>query len=124
MGFALKQYVLEETSCCVCATRFAVDGIIMANRRANAGSIYCPNGHSIGWSASEADRLRKELSEERQKSSMRQASLEAAERGRKQAEQKVKRITVRVDSGVCPHCNRTFKQLVGHMKCKHSKEPA
>ena len=28
--------------------------------------------------------------------------------------------TRRVNAGVCIHCNRTFKQLAAHMKCKHS----
>lgn len=31
-----------------------------------------------------------------------------------------KRMETRVAAGVCPHCNRTFKQLAAHMKCKHS----
>ena len=35
------------------------------------------------------------------------------------AKSQAKKMLQRVHAGVCPHCNRTFKQLAQHMKDKH-----
>jgi hypothetical protein len=130
MGYALKKIVLEETTCCVCATVFAVDETIMANRRFHAGNIHCPNGHSIGWSESEADKVRKqlahkqkELEAEQQRVQMERSMRIDAENARARADKELKRVKKRVNAGMCPHCNRTFSQLARHMKCKHADEP-
>lgn len=120
MGFALlKAAELEETTCCVCATRFAVDVIIMENRRKNAGSIHCPNGHSIGWHETDADRLRKELAAEKQKSAMEASTRRMVEEALEKERREAKRLKKRNDAGVCSCCNRTFQNLARHMNTKH-----
>lgn len=120
MGYALRvEFLMEDTECCVCATRFGVDKVIMDNRRKNAGNIYCPNGHCIGWKDSDADRLRKQLEEEQSRVRLERSMRLTAEQQLVAAKKDAKRIIARLSAGVCPHCNRTFKQLAAHMKCKH-----
>jgi len=47
-----------------------------------------------------------------------------ADRDHKEAQRRAEkaaktRIKNRIGNGVCPCCNRTFKDLASHMKCKH-----
>lgn len=90
-------------------------------------SWYCPNGHSATYiGMSEEDKLRARL----QRESDRAARL-AAERDQLKASERAQRAAAtrarnqrdkerkRVGNGVCPCCNRTFKQLAAHMKAKH-----
>jgi hypothetical protein len=127
MGYALQVALeLEDTVCCVCGTRFAVDATIMHHRRQNAGDIYCPNGHCIGWKETEADKVRKqlaakekELEAERQRVGMERSMRYEAEAAKNKAEMAFKRQTRRINKGVCPHCQRTFQQLARHIACKH-----
>lgn len=41
---------LEATSCCLCGIQFGVPPYFIANARKNRGTLYCPNGHALGWS--------------------------------------------------------------------------
>lgn len=110
---------LEVTECCVCTVRFAVPDTLMAHRRRHAGSIYCPNGHCIGWSESDADKLRKQL-EEKQRELTASKSAEMALRMKcESVEKEMARHKKRSAAGVCPCCTRTFQQLARHMKQKH-----
>ena len=115
--------LLEQTSCCVCGTRFAVDKVIMENRRNRAGSIYCPNGHCIGWKESAADRVRKELTAQLEAERRKRESAERGEsfaiNAKNAAERKHKQLEKRVKNGVCPCCHRSFLNVHRHIKTKH-----
>lgn len=94
---------------------------------------YCPNGHVIQWAKSEADLVRDELAQERHLRQRAEQNVaywqddarearERAERERRRAngyKGHATRITKRAKAGVCPCCNRTFKQLAAHMANKH-----
>lgn len=134
MGYALHDatgYTAE--TCCNCGIQFCITTALYNKRRSDQGTFYCPNGHGQHYSGrteveKERDRLKAELQRE-------QAARESAERSRKWAESRAKganiaagkakakanRLMARVHAGVCPDCNRTFKQLAAHMKSKHGK---
>jgi crotonobetainyl-CoA:carnitine CoA-transferase CaiB-like acyl-CoA transferase len=90
-------------------------------------SVYCPLGHThVPAGESEAEKLRRQLkwAQDRRNAErdLRQhterqliAQRAAATRARNQRD----RIQQRAAAGVCPCCNRTFKQLARHMKAKH-----
>ena len=123
----------EGTECCACGIEFSVPGPWLAARRRDGKSFFCPNGHSLSFGASEADRLRTELSRAKQEQErLAQAARQAeavADRERERAakaERATARIRKRVQGGACPDCNRTFADLRRHMHTKHAgkAEPA
>lgn len=79
-----------------------------------------------GFSESELDRVRKQLESERARAAQLSSSLQSVreERDRHWTERKklqtrTRNLKLRVKHGVCPCCQRTFKQLATHMKAKH-----
>lgn len=114
-----KTTELEITTCCVCGVRFAVPEIIMAERRQSAGSIYCPNGHRVGWSESEADKLRKQLNETAAKLTASKCETATERTARENAEKELRRHKTRAKNGVCPCCKRSFQNLRRHIAAKH-----
>lgn len=91
--------------------------------------IWCPLGHElVTLGKTEADRLRDELTREKQRVEQARADAEF-QRARKNmayrqvAAQKgqVTKIKNRIAKGVCPSCNRTFSDLARHMGSKHPR---
>jgi uncharacterized Zn finger protein (UPF0148 family) len=132
----LSGHGFVSESCYACGVPFCITTEMYHQRLRDKKSFYCPNGHSqayIGQTEVEKERdaLRAQLQRE-------QSARESAERSRKWAEKqarganvaagmakaKVRRVMERVHAGVCPHCNRTFKQLAAHMKSKHAEQLA
>jgi hypothetical protein len=106
---------------------FGIPADYQTRRRNDHASFYCPSGHAQSYQGkSEAEQLRAQLAEK-------DAAIEAERRSRKWAEDRAKganisagmaraahrRLSDRVSHGVCPCCQRTFKQLAAHMKAKH-----
>lgn len=85
-------------------------------------TIYCPNGH--GWSylgdhsALSRERAARRRAEEAL--SYTQDLLNAEKRGHAATKGQLTKVTQRVRAGVCPECNRTFKQLARHVRAKHA----
>lgn len=107
---------LELIECATCGVHFGITPHLQKNRRADKEGFCCPNGHINVYRQSEADRLRLELKRKEQ-----ELADKAIEKIRVQAElDKANRQLKRVSRGVCPCCNRTFKNLSSHMKTKHA----
>lgn len=115
------------TVCCACGTPFMMSDNLHDARREDHRTFHCPNGHPQHFPGkTEADRLRAELEAERKKTERERQRREWAEQ-REQAEKRshaatkgaVTKIRKRVANGVCPCCNRTFKNLARHMQTKH-----
>lgn len=111
---------------CWCGIRHAVPEELenFQQRQHNDGesvtSIYCPLGHSyVPSGKGEAQRLREKLKREEERNARlisENDQLEASRRAQKAA---TTRARQRAKNGVCPCCNRTFKQLARHMKSQH-----
>lgn len=115
----------ESCECYSCGVLFASN--ILPRRREDGGTFYCPNGHGQSYTESEADKLRKQLTDEKLKREQAERDMEwarvaerKADAARAKVEKKLRLQTRRIEAGVCPHCQRTFKQLAAHMKCKHA----
>lgn len=120
--------ILVVKSCCTCGMRFAVPESFDRNNKKHGKSWSCPSGHSLVYRETAADELRRDLQWERESHERtRRCEQAASERAdkvtRKLTATKgvITRIKRRVGSGVCPCCNRTFKQLAAHMKRLHPK---
>ena len=111
----MKETITIKTygvKCCSCGIMFWVADDFDDRLRESKKTFYCPNGHPQSYTTSEADKLRKQLEEEKRKASQVQFELIAAER-------KVKRLEKRAKNGICPCCHRQFVQMTRHMKSQH-----
>ncbi len=111
---------LKTLACAHCGLQFAVTSDFMRCRREDHESFYCPTGHSnIYTGENKAEKLERQLKFE--KTRREQAEQEAEKQKKISSAQKAEntRLKNRVKHGVCPCCNRTFKQLARHMKNKH-----
>lgn len=120
--------------CCLCHTGFAVEQGLYTARKNDRRSFWCPNGHEQHFTgrtaeqeeiarlkrerdAAQAEALRQKNAREWAESRAKGANIAA---GKAKAAQR--RLVHRVECGVCPHCQRTFKQLAAHMKAKHGSK--
>ena len=82
--------------------------------------IYCPLGHSYIISGEgDAERLRRVLAAERERAGRLAAERDQAQASARAQKGAATRARKRAAAGVCPCCNRTFKQLARHMKSQH-----
>lgn len=122
MGYALRRDLdMTEMNCGTCGIDFMVPERWREERKKTGEGWYCPNGHCRVYKETRLQEVERELKQERQRSAMEAASRRSEEQGRLRAERELKRITKRVNAGVCPCCNRTFQNLARHMKTKHSE---
>ena len=119
---------LVQMICGECGIVFAVPDYFQQERLKTGKGWYCPNGHGRVYKESETDRLRKLLEQANKKNTdllertrMAEDAKKAAvmREGKERAEKK--RLLTRTHGGVCPHCNRTFRQLARHMETKHKE---
>jgi hypothetical protein len=114
---------LEVIECTACGVTYGLTSHYQQHRRDDHKSWYCPNGHRQHYpQQSEAERLKDQLARERAQADQLKAARDGQARaaGRYRAERD--RLRTRAQAGVCPCCNRTFKQLARHMKAKHPEQ--
>lgn len=133
-GETFAGYSDLTTMCCPdCGILYALPARLIAHaaERGNREHVwFCPNGHELGYNdppgEPEADRLKRQLEAERARRARTQAQLDQTNSeliGQKARGTRFKnerdRLKQRATNGVCPCCNRTFKQLARHMASQH-----
>lgn len=114
---------LKEIECGTCGVIHAIPETMFDTCYKEGGYWHCPNGHRRGYSDGsiykqlEKEKKRREWAEQNAKN----ISEELREKEKSLSAQKGvnTRLKNRAKAGVCPCCNRTFKQLAAHMKNKH-----
>lgn len=107
------------SNCPSCDCAYAITKRMEERRRKDGATFYCPNGHTMSWSDTEADKLRRERDRLKQDAA-RLADEMAAERTRAdKAEAATKRLKKRTAAGTCPCCQRTFSNMGTHMRKQH-----
>lgn len=119
---------LTEVNCGNCGGTYAINESYRQLKAQEGGSWNCPYCQ-CGWGYSnnnENSRLKKELEQERkrkewalQDAKYQREQAEEAERRRIAQKAATTRLRNRAKAGICPCCNRQFKQLEAHMKNKH-----
>lgn len=107
---------IKTMSCITCGCVIGLEDGYYDERLKDHRNFHCPNGHTQYFAAeSEEERAKRLLKEEqaRHQRTLERANQIEAEKA------KLERKLKRVDSGVCPKCNRTFANLARHMTCKH-----
>lgn len=121
---------LTVVTCGVCSIRFALPEDLY--RDLNNGKKYtfwCPSGHCLHFCTTDLDEAKKELKKERLRRERYEREcreqlviIEQKERqiaAHKGVATKRKKTLDRVIEGVCPCCNRFFKNVHRHMRSKH-----
>lgn len=127
MGTMTYVGVLQIETCCNCGISFAMAVDFYNMRREDHGTFYCPKGHPQFYTGkSDSEKLKDEISKLEQRNinldhvinnkNHQILQLNYSVRAQKAAKTK---ILNRVKNGVCPCCNRTFKNLQNHFKSKH-----
>lgn len=113
----------EVYDCCTCGSPIALTTARERELRKSRSNFFCPNGHPQAFfGETEAEKLRKELAQEKQRREMAERETAMERKRAEAAEKATTRLKKRVTHGVCPCCNRTFQNLARHMKTKHPKE--
>lgn len=111
----------ETEQCLTCGVVYTVPVAMMQQQRRYGEYHYCPSGHQQGWAKGdpefetvrfERDRLKQQLAQKDDEIRSEQAKHATAVR-------EIARIKKRANAGLCPCCNRTFQDVVRHMKQKH-----
>jgi hypothetical protein len=115
--------------CGECRLRFMVPESFWQHCQDDARNwFYCPNGHQQHFvsDANNPAALRRERDRLKQEQAWYAEQLSDERRGRKMAERQVSaargqitKLRKRAGAGLCPCCNRSFRQLSLHMKHKH-----
>lgn len=119
--------VLQVITCGGCGVVYGLDVEFYNKKKEDHTGFNCPNGCSRYFSGeSDKDKLQREISSLQNRISIHQniinnknhqiQQLNYSVRAQKAAKTK---ILNRVKNGVCPCCNRTFKDLQNHFKTKH-----
>lgn len=124
-----ENITLEQTltfrlhTCGDCGITYAMETRFYKQKLSDRTTFYCPNGHGrmfTGESDEEKAKRYKRLYDNAE-TRLTQAhdQLDAAERSRNAYKGQVTKIKRRVGKGVCPCCNRFFRELGAHMTDKH-----
>jgi hypothetical protein len=116
--------VLEVMCCPICGITYAVpESMLDAGRRKPDLWWYCPNGHHLHFPGkSESEKLEDEKNRRARLQAQldqRDAQLRAQRGATTRARNQRDKVINRAVRGVCPCCNRSFKQLRRHMASKH-----
>lgn len=110
----------EVEQCCNCGMSFAMTADFKRRRLKDRESFYCPSGHRQHYiGKTEEQKLKEELERKQQMLDAAQARAVTAERDGEIVAKAHRKMRTRVMNGVCPCCNRTFQNLLMHMKSEH-----
>lgn len=112
--------VLTTTHCGVCQIHFAIPQDLYDRcQNDSSKNFWCPNGHKLHYSTDDNERLRQELARANTRALRAQNEAEFNERSRRAVKGHLTRTKKRIANGVCPCCNRSFKDLARHMAGQH-----
>lgn len=111
---------LKWTTCISCGVPIAMPSEMFDRRVKDQRTFYCPNGHSQHFTGkTEAQKLRDRLRVAESNVTFYRDQLEASERSKRAIRGHLTRIKRRIANGVCPCCNRSFKDVQRHMDSQH-----
>lgn len=111
---------MESRHCPTCGILYYVPKTYMDECRRNQRQYFhCPAGHARHFSESEADRLRRERDQLKQRQVMLEEEASMARVRAEKAEAATRRLKKRTAAGTCPCCQRTFSNMATHMKRQH-----
>lgn len=118
---------LVAETCPKCHCWFAIPKSLFERMQANSAvSAYCPNGHTWHFTQTlreELEATQKNLARANGRAEHWHGQYTGAERSKAALKGVITRTRNRIGKGVCPCCNRYFKNVDAHMKTKHPDYP-
>jgi len=113
--------------CYKCGIAFCVTNDFDGKRLEDHGSFYCPAGHvQIYTRKSDLDKMKEKLRRSELETAQAEKELKATrkyvnhvEKSRSALKGQITKTKNRISKGVCPCCNRQFKNMQRHMESKH-----
>ena len=110
----------EIEHCCNCGMPFAMTREFQQRRLKKRDAFYCPKGHAQHYTGkSQEQRLKEQLARKQRELEAEAGRAIMLENQRDNISKSYNKMRNRVKNGVCPCCNRTFENLLNHMKIKH-----
>ena len=106
--------VLHE--CWSCGVVYGITERMHNKRREDGGSFWCPNGHGAVFSETEVQKLQKRLDRSARLLASAEGELVTQKQAHSTTKGKLTRARKRAEAAVCPHCNRTIRQMAQHLK--------
>lgn len=91
----------------------------ICKEKGSSETFYCLNGHGQAYCKSTVTVLEEKLKQEQQNTEWYRRKFEQESKSKSVYMGKLTIIKNRIQNGVCPCCNRTFKNLQRHMATKH-----
>lgn len=119
-----RNLVIEVCDCATCGVEFGLTADYQRHMLQSHQIFYCPNGHHNFYSGeTEAERLKRELSNTQSALASVRAELATTKHSRAAVSGELTKFKTRVQNGVCPCCHRHFVNLERHMHNKHADFP-
>lgn len=122
-----KTVELTEGCCAVCGIDYAVPKDWLQQKINDKGEFYCPNGHCRVFTNEshyeKEQRLEREKLQIEERAKRLQSDNNILRNEIENEKRKLEKLNIRINNGVCPHCNRTFQNLKRHIQCKHESNP-
>jgi hypothetical protein len=123
----IEGVTLEAINCCNCGVTFAMPETWLDTfRKDPARTFYCPAGHGNVFRKSIEQRLRdelerknRELADAERQTKMLAGDLRSQKFKTQSAQMHAAKLKKRIKNGVCPCCQRTFKNLAEHISHMH-----
>ena len=113
---------LSVYSCCHCGITFAMTEENRRHFKNTGKSFYCIKGHSQFFGESDEKKIKQLENKIARKESIidqLDTEVEHLSRSRNAIKGHLTKTKNRISNGVCPCCNRSFKDLQRHMESKH-----
>jgi len=110
----------EVEVCCKCGQPFAMTSDFKERRLNDHKYFYCPSGHRQYYvGKTKEQRLKERLSQKNMKIKQLYGENANLRSERNEVKKTYNRMRTRIKNGVCPCCDRTFQNLLEHIKTKH-----
>jgi len=111
--------MLTTITCCNCGVEFGMTVYFEQQRREDKRTFHCPNGHPQSYTESRADKLERQLQQEKYARERAETERDLARKREAKASKRLTRIEQRIAKGICPCCDRRFENLAQHVAEMH-----
>jgi len=110
---------LVGMTCGQCGCVFGIESNQYRQLKGKGGRFYCTNGHCRVFREPDVARLERQLAAERARHDQTRSELKTVERRRRAAVGQTTKLKHRIEQGLCPCCNRFFRDLAQHVHQEH-----
>jgi hypothetical protein len=104
---------------CHCGIAFAIPDALHTQAYNNGKTFYCPLGHPIVYSETEAQRVTRKLVAEERRTASLLAQLDQVKASHSATKGQLTKARNRAARGVCQCCKRSFVDVARHMETQH-----